>query len=371
MNERGAYLTRASSDGAKRGGAGLRGMMVVLFVLFCWPVVTSAQQREFCVVCGKGPLVGTIWKHPHGTICSECVKRDVRCDICSLPIRDNYLKTRDGRFICKFEKDEVVVDEKEAKLLFGQAVKSLFYISRNTMRLRGPAPDVRLFDIDYWNSGSSMRRGGFSQTRQVGNRYTHNVVLLSGLPKDELVSVCAHEYTHLWINENRKPDRVIETNTVEAICELVAYKVAQRAGFTNQLARIEKNPYTQGRIKDLLAADKQYGLLKVLDWVKTGRNATLSVSGTGAASAQPKSPPMTLPARPRVSAPVSGLNLTAITRTSRGNQARINGVTFYAGDLKRITYNGRPANLQCLRIGADSAMISVNRGRPRTLRVSR
>lgn len=343
----------------------------------------SAQRREFCVVCGKGPLVGSIWKHPqHGTICQDCYRRDLRCDICSLPILDNYLKTRDGRFICKFEKDDVVVDEKQAQLIFRQSVQSLLYVTRDGMRLRGPAPDVRLFDIDYWNSGSSMRRGGFSQTRQVGDRYTHNVILLSGLPKDELVSVCAHEYTHLWINENRASDRVIETNTVEAICELLAYKVAERAGFTNQLERIQKNPYTQGRIADLLEADRQYGLAEILRWVKTGRNATVSLSGVRSSAPAPSPAPSPAarrapaPAPPAVAPPSpasspTGLTLAAIVRTARGYRAQINGVFFMAGDLKRVTHNGRPANLQCLRVTADGALVSLNRGRPQTLRLGK
>jgi len=337
-----------------------------------------AQTRELCVVCGKGPLVGTIWKHPqHGTICPDCAKRDLRCDVCSLPILKDFLKTRDGRYICRFEKDDVVVEEKQAQIIFRQSVQSLLYLTRQAMRLRGPEPDVRLFDIDYWNSGSSMRRGGFSQTRQVGDRYTHNVILLSGLPKDELVSVSVHEYTHLWINENRDPDRLIETNTVEAICELLAYKVAERAGFTNQLERIRKNPYTQGRINELLAADRQHGLTEILRWVKTGRNATVSVSAEPAPTPAPApraavpSPAARKQPSPPAGAAPTGLSLSAIVRTTRGYRAQINGVFFESGDLKRITFNGRPANLQCLRITEDGALVSLNRSRPQTLQLGK
>jgi hypothetical protein len=342
----------------------------VIILLAFLPVLGRAQERVFCIVCGKGPLVGKIWKHRHGVICPECKQRELRCDHCGLPIIDNYLKTRDGRYICKFEKDDVVVDEKQAKLLFDQAVKSLLYISGNVMRLRGPAPDVRLFDIDYWNNDSSMRRGGFSQTRQAGTRYTHNVVLLSGLPKDELVSVCAHEYTHLWINENRKSERKIENNTIEAICELAAYKVATRAGFTNQLERIEKNPYTQGRIDDLLAADRKFGFFKVLEWVRTGRNATVSIDASPPAASARSAPAPSRPSATTSASSAAGLSLAAIIRTSRGYRAQINGVFFYTGDLKRITYNGRPANLQCLRISEDGVMVSINRGKPQLLKMS-
>ncbi len=355
-------------------------IITLLIAAFCSSAI--AQKRESCIVCNKGPLVGTIWKHPHGTICPDCVKRDIKCDICSLPIRDNYLKTKDGRYICKFEKDDVVVDEKQANVIFDRAVDRVLYISRRQMKLRGPKPGVKLFDIDYWNQGSNMRRGGFSQTRQVGNRYTHNVILLSGQPMDELVSVCAHEYTHLWINENKKPNRDIEGDTIEGICELVAYKVCEAAGFTNQLERIKKNPYTKGRILTMLEADKQFGFFKVLDWVRNGRNPTVTLHNQGS-TARTTSPPMartptrSTPApRPPItsssgSSATRGLRLTSISRTARGYRAQINGVMFYRGDLKRVTINGRPANVQCLQVTGNSASISVNRSNPQTLRMGR
>lgn len=353
-------------------------ILAITFLLFAISSNLFAQVREFCIVCAKGPLVGTIWKHPHGTICPACVKRDIKCDICSLPILDKYLKTKDGRFICKFEKDDVVVDDKQAKLIFDRAVERVLYLSRNQMKLRGPAPNVKLFDIDYWNQGSNMRRGGFSQTRQVGRQYTHNVILLSGLPKDELVGVCAHEYTHLWINENKKPDREIEADTIEGICELLAYKVCEGAGFTNQLERIKKNPYTKGRILTMLEAEKQYGFFKVLDWVRNGKNATVTLRNQGTTSRTSTPPMAKTPPRPAPSTTSnsgstssSGLQLTSISRTSRGYRAQINGVLFYRGDLKRVSINGRPVNLQCVQVTSDGAQVSINRGSPQILRLGR
>jgi hypothetical protein len=352
-------------------------LLTALVALACARTVSAAQQEPvYCVVCGKGPLSGTIWKHRHGTFCAECKARPERCDHCGLPILNDFLKTKDGRYICKFEKDEVVVDEQQAKLIFNQSVKSVLYLTRNVMRLKGPAPDVRLFDIDYWNENSSMRRGGFSQTRQVGNNFTHNVILLSGLPKDELVTVCAHEYTHLWINENKESDREIEFHTIEAICELVGYLVAQRAGFDEQLERIKKNPYTKGRIDELLEANRQYGIFKVLEWVRTGQNARVSLAGgsVSASSSGVTPPPAPAPTPKGASASGAqgnGLKLTSITRTAKGYRAEINGVQIYGRELKRIAVNGRPANLQCHRVTADSALVTVNRGTPVELKLSR
>jgi len=359
-----------------------RFSILLLIALSCSVFSLGAQNNLKCVVCGNPPPGRTFWKHPHGTICRDCVKLDVKCDICGLPIKADYLKTKDGRFICKFGKDDVVVNEREAILIYNQAVSSVLYVSGNAMALRGPKPDVRLFDIDYWNSGQSMRRGGFSQSRIAGRRITHNVILLSGLPKDELVSVSAHEYTHLWINENKKPNREIERDTIEGICELVAYKVCQRAGFTNQLARIKKNPYTNGRILTMLEAERQYGFARVLEWVRTGTSATMnvrnmprapSVSSTTRTPRPPTRSATRTPSRststPKATNSSTGLKITSIARTSRGYRAQINGVLFYRGDLKRVTYNGRPVNLQCLRVTESSVTVSINRGNPQVLRM--
>jgi hypothetical protein len=374
-----------------------------LIALLCGTVFFGATTQSHsalrCVVCDKNPLTGRYWKHPHGDLCNDCYRIDIRCDVCQLPIKSDYIQTKDGRYICKYEKDDVVIDEPTAKLLYKSAVDSVLYVSGNRMRLHGPEPDVRLFDIDYWNQTggerkpNAMRRGGFSQTRSVGNRFTHNVILLSGLPKDELVGVSAHEFTHLWINENRPESRKLEADTIEGICELMAYKVCERAGFTNQLDRIKKNPYTKGRILDALEADRQIGLGRILIWVKSGRGETLPYDGKALASQPPprsSRPPAPVVQKPSPTRPPTaaagatpqqkaapqkragtGLKLSSIARTARGYRAEINGVQFYQGDLRRVSINGRLANLQCIEVTSRGVMFSVNRGHPTKLKLSR
>ena len=46
------------------------------------------------------------------------------------------------------------------------------------------------------------------------------------MSKPHLLAVSAHEYTHAWMAENVKPNRVagMDRDTLEAFCELVAYK---------------------------------------------------------------------------------------------------------------------------------------------------
>ncbi len=364
-----------------KANASIRVLQLGLLAGFI--TVATAQEKLFCLVCEKGPLSGQVWKHPKGYVCDVCYKIETRCDHCGLPIVKDFLKTKDGRFFCALDKGDLVLNQVEAEKIFAQTVYAMGSLSQNQMALRGSKPNVTLFDVDYWNHQSgktldtSMRRGGFSQTRMSGNRFTHNVLLLSGLPREELVSVCAHEYTHLWINENKQEGRDIELHTIEAICELVAYKVAGRAGYTNQLDRIKKNPYTNGRILDLLEADRQYGFSRVLNWVKTGTNEVISVTrqrqiaGPVTTASSRVAPMRSAPGSSQRSPPVPvgsrALKLQSIARTAGGFQATVNGVRMNEGNIRRLNVEGRPSNVYCLKVTENSVTVTVNRDKPKTL----
>src|SRR5476649_1998680 len=94
--------------------------------------------------------------------------------------------------------------------------------------------------------------------------------MLSGRTREEMMGVAAHEYTHLWINENRPDGRVIDGDTVEAICELTAYKFMESKKLPEMQKRILANSYTNGKIKTLVAVEREGGTDYVLNWVKNG-----------------------------------------------------------------------------------------------------
>ena len=336
-----------------------KSLLIALLFLLLGGAHDEAQKLEYCVVCRQGPLIGTIWIHDHGTICTNCITRKEHCNVCGLPIMSNYLKTKDGRYICPFDKSRVIVNQKAAQKLFNQVVTTVQQVTGNRMRLRSQPTNLQLFDVDYWNSGKAagMRRYGFAQSRRNGRTFTYNIILLSGLVREELAAVCAHEYTHCWINENKEQGRRIEPETIEGICELIAYKVCQRAGFGDQLTDIRANTYTKGRILTMLEADRQVGIAKVLSWVQNSTNATVIL---------PRPPQIK-----GVRAENSALLLTAITRTQRGYRALINGVPLLAGELKRIRYVGKSTSCQCLKVTATSATIKLNNGREQTLMLKR
>src|SRR5476649_818164 len=99
--------------------------------------------------------------------------------------------------------------------------------------------------------------------------------MLSGRTREEMMGVAAHEYTHLWINENRPDDRVIDQDTIEAICELTAYKLMEAKKLPEMQKRILANPYTNGKIKTLVAVEHEGGTDYILNWVKNSTAETL------------------------------------------------------------------------------------------------
>ena len=191
--------------------------------------------------------------------------------------------------------------------------------------LKYPDVTVNMFDVDYWSEKgqtNGLDKLGFASTRRMpSGQCTHEVVMLSGELRDEMVATAAHEYTHLWISENRAEGRTIDTDTVEAICELTAYKLMQKKNLPAMQKKILENPYTHGKIKTLIEIEQQSDTDYVLDWVKRGKTTTLE-EATGFSART------TLPATSFSYAPPvlpQGLQFKGLITIGKDRQAVING----------------------------------------------
>ena len=256
-------------------------LALVLFLFAAAGVAAAGETNYVCIVCGKGPLTGQIWLHPRGPICVDCEKIQEHCSICGLPVKDGdgHIKTADGRFICKFDKASAVLTLDQAKALFDQTRDDVVDLYGRTFALKDPDVTVNLFDVDYWSEkgqANSLHKFGFANTRKTAAGHcTHEVIMLSGRTREELLPVAAHEYTHLWINENRPDSHVIDGDTIEGICELTAYKLMVQKKLPAMQKRILENPYTNGKIKTLIAVEREGGTDYVLNWVKMERRKRL------------------------------------------------------------------------------------------------
>ena len=345
----------------------MRNWALILFLFAAVFNSSAGETNYFCVVCGKGPLTGRIWMSKWGAICDECYKLENRCSVCGLPVRDGAIKTGDGRFICKFDQPNVVLDVAEAREVFADARRELVELFGSGFKLNFPDVTVNLFDVDYWSEkgrDDGLHKFGFSSTRRTPQGdCTHEVVMLSGRLRNELAATAAHEYTHLWINENRPAEHVIETDTIEGICELSAYKLMESRSQPDQMQKIIDNPYTHGAIKKLVALEKENGIGYILNWVKKGTSATLETE-SAALAAPVRKPAMKFT---NVPAPLpAALKLGGLLLEGQSRQAIISGVPFAVGETKSVKLKNRTVQIRCREIHADNAVLEVD-GRPEPL----
>jgi hypothetical protein len=168
-----------------------------------------------------------------------------------------------------------------------------------------------------------------------------------------MTSVAAHEYTHLWINENRPADRVIDSDTIEAICELTAYNLMGEKNLTDMQKRILENPYTEGRIKTLVAVYQEHGIGYILDWVKNGTapNFDDGAQAVAAPIIPFNAAPPALPEK---------LKFNGLLTIGKDTEAVINGVSFEPGDRKRVKLKDKNLLVRCLEIRDDGVVVQIN-----------
>ena len=340
----------------------MRQLALILFLFAAVFTSTAGETNYFCVVCGKGPLTGRFWMTKWGPVCDECYHLENHCSICGLPIRggDGSIRTADGRFICRFDKTNAVLDLAEAREVFTDARRELVELFGSGFALNYPDVTVNLFDVDYWSEhgrADGLHKFGFASTRRTPDgECTHEVVLLSGRLRTEIAATAAHEYTHLWINENRPAEHVIDSDTIEGICELSAYKLMEARAQPEQQQRILDNPYTHGEIKKLVALERERGMGYILNWVKNGTTAMLETQATALAV------PVKIPAvaATEVPAPLpEAVRLSGLLLAGQSRHAIINGLSFAAGETKSVELRSRTVAVRCREIRRDGVVLEV------------
>jgi len=336
------------------------GFILLFFGLVC--SVSAEQTNYFCVVCGKGPLTGQIWLSKWGAVCDDCEKIKDRCSICGLPVKegDGHIKTPDGRFICRFDKTNVVLTLDQAKDLFEETRAAVVDLYGRDFALKYPEVTVSLFDVDYWSERqgeNGLHKFGFASTRIASDgKCTHEVVMLSGRTREEMMAVAAHEYTHLWINENRPASHVIEGDTVEAICELTAYKLMVAKNLPERQKSILENPYTNGKIKTLISIERSAGVDYILNWVKNGKEAAFDEDGNPAPLPAPSLTPLVYAPRQLP----AGLKFSGTMVIGKDQQAVINGVALMTGEQKVIKLRDKSVLVRCQTISDASIVVQLN-----------
>lgn len=288
--------------------------MKALALLFLLLLPALAADGLHCVVCGKGirqgyqiagevyctdhyrqalPQCANCGREIHGDyrvvsieaspMCLICVKSFPPCFLCATPADPSKGggKLADGRPICGADRATAVGTSEQAGALFLQASAEVVAALGPRLGLKVPVKEVGLADIPALIAASKgqYQRSSLMSGRVLGlttlvlkskgeRRWTEpaTVHLLSGVPAERMLTVCAHEYAHVWHAENHPNYVKTSAEMREGFAEWVAYKVTQRTQRPRQTAMLDypaAGPYYEG-LRKYLALERQNGVEAVL-----------------------------------------------------------------------------------------------------------
>jgi hypothetical protein len=356
-------------------------MVLLLFYSFVCAQLLASTDADHCAICGKA-FANTSYRttdkvtHEKVLICYDCVMCPDECYICGLPVRANGTHLPDGRVLCARDAKTAVLDEAKAKEIC-ETVKDLvdhkfsrFLTLPSTNVAVGLVDRVNLYD-EFTIAGNDFECPdvlGYIKSHTNHSGLTHAISLMSAQPRAEFEATCVHEYAHAWVFENVSAERrkTLSRDAHEGFCELLAYLVMDSLHEEEQIKKMLQNSYTRGQINLFIAAEKEYGLNDVLDWVRWGVNPRLKAADLGdirnVEMPRSKSTPLTSPAFYGQAAPVAAptkLVLKGISASKHGPLAWINDQTLAVGESARVRIGATNVLVQCLTIGPRSVRVQL------------
>jgi hypothetical protein len=313
-------------------------------------------------------------------ICDTCEQIKERCFICGMPVKDGCKSLLDGRYICARDLKDVVESDVEAKEIC-KGVKD--GVDRVLSRyLTMPGENVELSIVDKFHLENLFHAPGYetacvsvygatASNPLPNGKLLHTIDILSYLKKPRLMAVCAHEYTHAWVAENVNPARrrLLDKNTHEAFCELIAYKYMESLHEEGEMENIKRNHYTVGQIQVLLEADKKYGFNTIVEWIKNGEDNTINMAsldrirfvkdGVTAPSPAPAAALLYLPTPAPTPVPDT-LTLKGISGAGQHRFALINNATLETMERSRVRVGQTNVMVRCVEIHDNSVVIEVD-----------
>lgn len=280
-------MLRPKAHQKQRGLAGWIWGLALLVTLISKPVFAVG---DICVTCQKEIRFSVYTRedkvtHTRKFLCSDCLALPDCCYLCSIPVAKDFTRLNDGRVICKRDVSSVVLDDREAGQICDQVRKDLDRQFSRFLAMPDTHTTVQLMDrvklLELYkvigNDYSCPNTLGCTETKSQDGRTSYEISILSGQPRENLITTCVHEYAHTWIYENVPPWRRkrIGKDAVEGFCELLSFLFAEQQGLQNAQSNILGNFYTRGQIHLFIAAQRQYGLEDAIDWMKFGEDPLL------------------------------------------------------------------------------------------------
>lgn len=356
-----------------------------LGLLFATHIALAAS--DVCFVCQKEIRSGVYTHedrvtHTKRFICSNCLELTDTCYLCSLPVLRDFTRLPDGRVICNRDVKAVVLDDKEAAAICEQVKYDLDRLvvrfltipeSNVTVQLMDRVKLQELYKI-IGNDFSCPNTLGCTEIKTNAGKRSFLISILSGQPREDLMTTCVHEYAHTWVSENVPAARqkTIGKDAVEGFCELLSYLFAEQQGLSVGKSNILANHYTRGQIQLFLAAYQQYGLADVTDWMKHGEDRLLLKEDLNRIHRLVDfAKPMIAPAatdRKALSKPPSAakpklpeqLILQGIVWSAASPMATINGHNFSVNDEIKLTLAAGVVTVRCLEINPAMVVLETN-----------
>ena len=216
-----------------------------------------------CALCGKHFKSGVMVKSLTGdkVYCKECGALP-KCFACGLPAAEGK-KFSDGRFICSECDKSAIYSLDEAENLFKQVRtvmgKKLKWETKHRIHFRlvdldtlkkassnfEPGMEMGLFKHNYTintrtETKYSLFKGKEEKTQKFTSNNRYSIMLLTGLPKQKFIEVCAHELGHDWMEEYYPKIKSLKIK--EGWAEYVASRVNALYGQSFMNKRMDMNP---------------------------------------------------------------------------------------------------------------------------------
>jgi len=314
-------------------------------------------------------------------ICLKCSKSKVVCSICGLAANPKTLrKLDDGRILCELDVKGAMLDEKEAREVFQEVKRDV----QRMLARHGKVPDqsvtAYLVNRDDFIKEYQRKPGideperllGLTHTQaQGGSNFVHLIYLLSGTPKPQFMATCAHEYVHTWLNEHASKARTLNKDTVEGICEWIAWKYVTAKNDQPEVQRILDNSYTRGQIHALIAAEERYQFYRVIDWIRRGADSWLDIDNLDRmlllkedTSDEPPGVPLWQQTTVRTTVPDT-LVLRGISNSGKNRFALINDRTLATGESAKVRIGSSNVMVHCIEIRDASVLLQVGEAKAR------
>ena len=355
--------------------------MKLLLTFLLWALCLAASAADApkrCAICGQ-PLGPSFFNFTSPTAvdktpaCEACAKLKDRCAICRLPVPATARKLEDGRLFCERDFRSGVFDASETRRVFEEVRRDVAGIlagygvlpDRNITVATASGSELRKLQQTLPSDHDGEGLLGLTRTESSSGRkpFRHQIHLITGLPRNRLAAVCAHELTHTWIHENVGADRKLEKDTVEGFCELIAYKLMVQRKDDLQRKIILENAYTRGQINAFVEAENQFNFHRIVKWVQTGVDEALFQTNKARALAlraddEPAEavwpPPVAVPTRVPDSLMLKGISGTAARRF-----ALINNATLMKNEEGKVRVGSSNVVVRCLEIRAASVLIQI------------